>query len=101
MFIFYLSKLVDANSQSDAVFADLRHSTDTTDAPFIFGKVRRPAERTFLLSFASVDGRVGVTAQVERVVLVVSQLQLVGQVRIARLQNFPRLRGHVRSRTKF
>lgn len=88
-------------SQSNRILTDLSYLTNITQNSFEFRQVAGTAQRTLLLRFAPVYRRVRMTAQIEWIVLVVMQLNIVRQIGIAGLQDFPSLLRDFRSRTQF
>lgn len=87
-----------ANPKTDRVLPDLCDAAYITNAAFVFRQIRSSAERTLFFGFSPINWRIRVATKRKRVMLVIVQLQLVAQVRIAGLQDLSGLLRHLRPR---
>lgn len=92
-----LTCLVVEDLQASRLLSYFGDLTDVAQASFEIRHVAGAAEGTFLVWFSSVDGLEGVSAQRERIVLIIAQFEFIGRVRITCLQDLPRLLGYLLS----
>ena len=82
----HLTKLRSADPEPNAVFTYFGHGAHLTERSFQWRLIRRTAQRTLLLGFTTVDGRISFGAQGEGVVLIILHGYFICSSLIASLQ---------------